>query len=77
MSWTRKLTPPIALTRGETLTTLTDARTLILSLPESSRREHYWIYAMALLADASQHNESKLADVRAQLSRALKAEGLI
>jgi hypothetical protein len=77
MGWTRKLDPPVVLGSGRRLTTLTDARTLIGSLPNSSQRASYWQYAGALLVDAAQNDESNIVEARAQLYRALRAEGLI
>jgi hypothetical protein len=77
MGWTRKLGPPILLKRGGRLITLTDARTLMTSLPKNSQRAPYWQYARALVSDAAQNDESNMVEVRAQLIRALKAEGLI
>ncbi len=77
MGWTRKLGPPILLKSGGRLITLTDARTLMTTLPKNSQRAPYWQYTRALLADEAQNDESNMVDVRAQLFRALKAEGLI
>jgi hypothetical protein len=45
--WARKLERPIFLKAGTKLATLVDARTLILSLPESSQQTLYWQYAFA------------------------------
>jgi hypothetical protein len=75
--WARKFDRPISLKRGERLITLTDARSLILSLPARSQGELYWQFALALLVEAAQDEERSLDDVNAQLSRALKAEGLV
>jgi len=77
MGWTRKLDPPIALRKRRRLSTLTEARTLMESLPLGSQSSPYWQYAKALVDDAAEHDESNMVEVRAQLYRALRAEGLI
>jgi len=75
--WARRLDRPIALKSGAKLATLMDARALILSLPEASQQALYWQYALALLMEVAQDGERELDEVRSQLSRALRAEGLL
>jgi hypothetical protein len=75
--WARRLDRPISLARGAKLVTLMDARALILSLPEASRRTLYWQYALALLTEAAQDEQRDLNEVHGHLSRALRAEGLL
>jgi hypothetical protein len=78
MSWIRKFEPPIALKDGRVLVTLAEAHRLMLSLPEPHLRNHHWQDAAALMQKAaSRGGLIALAQVRAQLPRALKAEGLI
>jgi hypothetical protein len=76
MTWQTKLLSPIALNNGRTLSTLSEARSLILALPEGRRRSEQWQYALGLLSDtaASSSNRKRTFD---QLCRALKADGLI
>jgi hypothetical protein len=78
MPWVRKFDQPIALKDGRKLATLADARRLMLSLPELRQRTHHWQHtADLLLKAASRDGRFALAQVRAQLPRALEAEGLI
>jgi hypothetical protein len=77
MPWTRKLRAPIALKDGTRLTTLSDARDLILSLPEQHDRNPDWQLAGDLLLAASAGDETAFDQVGVQLRMALKAEGLI
>jgi hypothetical protein len=73
MSWTRKLRAPITLKDGTRLITLSDARKLILSLPDLHDRQ----LAGDLLLAASAGAETALDKVGIQLRIALKKEGLI
>jgi hypothetical protein len=78
MPWVRKFDEPIALKDGRTLATLADARRLMVSLPVIHLRAHHWPYAGDLLLKAASRDGGfALAQARAQLPRALKAEGLI
>jgi hypothetical protein len=77
MSWGKKFGEPIRLKGGRELTTLADARSLILGM-ESWARGSRWEYAMELLLKAAQ--TGKNGDVEAawdQVGRALFTEGLI
>jgi hypothetical protein len=78
MPWYRKLDEPIALEDGRTLATLADAHRLMDSLPEPRLRTDQWQSTRDLLMKAAcRDGPFALAQVRAQLPRALKAEGLI
>jgi hypothetical protein len=78
MPWVRKFDTPIALNDGRTLATLADAHRLVLSLPERRLRTDRWQYTRDLLLKAAGRDGAfALAQVCAQLPRALKAEGLI
>jgi hypothetical protein len=76
MTWQTKLLSPIDLNDGRTLNTLSEARALILALPEGRQRSEQLQYALGLLSDTatSSSNRKRTFD---QLCRALKAEGLI
>ena len=76
MSWSRQLATPIALKDGRTIGTLAVARALILSLPELHQRSPIWHETGELLAEAAT-DKNWVPDAEAQLSLALKAEGLI
>jgi hypothetical protein len=77
MSWTRKLRVPITLKDGTRLITLSDARKLILSLPDLHDRNPDWQLAGDLLLAASAGDETALDKVGIQLRIALKKEGQI
>jgi hypothetical protein len=77
MPWTRKLKAPIRLNDDRRLATLADARGLVLSLPDRRQHDEHWQYAARLLLGASRGRKVSLDDLSAQLTRALKAEGLI
>lgn len=76
MAWSKKLPKPIVTKRGDTLTTLADARALMLALPVRHQVRPFWQYAAELLLDAAERRGS-VEDAAAQLSRALTAEGLL
>jgi hypothetical protein len=76
MPWARELVTPIVLKDGKSLTTLSDARALIKSLPDRRRSSEEWLYAAGLLAEAA-IGRSALRSATAQLKVALTLEGLI
>lgn len=58
--------------------TLGEGRDFIISLPEERRSDPDWRLAGQVLLEAAYRNRrAPLQDVRAQLSRALSADGLI
>jgi hypothetical protein len=75
MTWARKFAEPIALKDGRVIATLGEARAVMRSLPEWRQRNERWLYAGALLEAAAA--EGALKSAARQLTRALKAEGLI
>jgi hypothetical protein len=76
MTWARKFANPIALKDGRTIETLAEARGLLLSLPEADQRKEHWLYAGGLMQEAATL-DGPMKITAAQLTRALKAEGLI
>jgi hypothetical protein len=78
MRWTSRIPKPVTLNDGRRVATLADARELMLALPERHQRNAHWQYAGELLVKAADRGEKyAVMDARAQLTRALKAEGLI
>ena len=53
MTWRAALPSPIALNDGRTIATLSDARDLMLGLPELHTRNPHWQYAAELLLKAA------------------------
>jgi hypothetical protein len=76
MPWSRKLTKPITLKDGRPIATLADAQAIVLALPERHQRNEHWLYTGELLREAATLAGPMKITV-AQLTRALKAEGLI
>jgi hypothetical protein len=76
MTWMRPLAKPITLKDGRIVATLGEARAIIHSLPERRQQSECWLYADALLLEAATARGS-LNVTAAQLTLALKAEGLI
>jgi hypothetical protein len=76
MPWTRKLTKPLVLKDRRAITTLSEARDLMFTLPESSQTVIVWQFAHRLMGEAA-NDKGSLPDAEMQLTRALKAEGLI
>ena len=76
MTWARKLAAPIILKDGRMIATLGEARVVMQSLPERRQHSDLWLYVGALLLEAAAARGS-LSIARAQLTRALKVEGLI
>ena len=63
---------------GRSVATLGQARVLLVSLPEDSQREPFWLCAAELLRDAANTGAQRaIDDAQAQMLRALKAEGLV
>jgi hypothetical protein len=77
MGWSRKLSPPLAPKNGRVLKTLSDARDMILGLPEDRQRAPHWLHAGELLLYAVENDKEAVDDARMQLSRALHRDGLI
>jgi hypothetical protein len=77
MTWSRKLIPPLVLKDGCVLETLSDARDMIVGLPEGRQRAPHWQHAAELLLYAAEIEKEAIDDVRAQLSRALYRDGFM
>jgi hypothetical protein len=79
MKWTRQIPKFILLSDGRTIGTLGEARDVMLELsPLHQSREHWRSTAELLLrAAADSEKTNAITDAQAQLTRALKAEGLI
>ena len=76
MTWLRPFAKPMALRDGRVIATLGEARAVIESLPPRRQHNEAWLYTDALLIEAATAKGS-LNAARAQLTLALKAEGLI
>jgi hypothetical protein len=75
MPWDAKFWRPIVLKDGRKVTTLSEARVLILSLPDLHQANpQQYAAKMLLLASGS---KSTIDQAQTHLLRALKAEGLI
>jgi hypothetical protein len=73
-----KFAEPILLRDGRVIARTADAWSLIARLPALHLRKPHWRYASELLLEAEKSRDEKaMADLRAQLGRALKAEGFI
>jgi hypothetical protein len=53
MPWDRRFGVPIALLDGQTITTLSDAREVLLTVKPTARRGAVWRYLTTLLIDAA------------------------
>jgi hypothetical protein len=72
-----KFAEPIRLRDGRIISCTADARTLITSLPARHCHNPQWLSASELLLDAEKDwNKEAMANLLAQLKRALKTEGL-
>jgi hypothetical protein len=73
-----KFAQPIQLRDGRVISCTAEARTLINSLLARHCQNPQWLYASELLLEAEKdRNKEAMDDLRAQLGRALKVEGLI
>jgi hypothetical protein len=75
-NWDRSLAWPITVRDGRAIATLTDARMLILDLPDSIQKRTHWLLATELLlkaADSGSDNDIERATL--QIERALIADG--
>jgi hypothetical protein len=76
MPWSRKLTQPIILKDGRTITNLGEAREVMIANRALLRRKALWRVASEVLQGAAEDKVS-LGDAVELFERALKAEGLI
>ena len=78
MTWSRRLPQPVRLNDGRTIATLAQARDLMLTLAEQRQTNPHWRDAAELLMKAAYRGrQDPIHDAGAQLSRALRADGLI
>jgi hypothetical protein len=77
MLWTRKLKTTLDLRDGRRLEKLGDAADLIISLPKYRQDKPHWQYVAELLLAAAKGDPCSVSEVTSQLSRALKADGMI
>jgi hypothetical protein len=76
MNWSRTLPRPMILRDGRCIGAIAAALALVVSLPAFNERQAVWRDVGELLAEAA-NDKSWVPDVEAQLSQALKSEGLI
>jgi hypothetical protein len=76
MPWSRQFSPPIILTDGRKLETLTQARELMLSLPAFHRHGIVWTLVAKRLDEAASDNVA-VSELQEMLLRGLKAAGLL
>ena len=73
MSWASRLRHPIRLADGRTLKTLSDARDMILALPEKDQRDQKWQrLADLLLAAANSGNANLIAVLTGNIEETLR-----
>ena len=73
MSWASRLRHPIHLADGRTLKTLSDARDMILALPENEQRDRKWQrLADLLLAAANSGNADFIAILTGDIEETLR-----
>lgn len=78
MTWSRRLPTPLYLNDGRTIATLAEARDAMLPLSRRDQTNPHWTRAAELLMEAAYRSRQEpIADAGAQLSLALKADGLI
>jgi hypothetical protein len=76
MPWDRRFGVPIALLDGRTITTLSDAREVLLTIAPTARRGAMWRYLSQLFIDAAAGRASTI-EVEEMLLRGLNAERMI
>jgi hypothetical protein len=76
MPWDRRFGVPIALLDGRTITTLSDAREVLLTVTPTARRGAVWRYLSTLLIDAA-GDRASMIEVEEVLLRGLNSERMI
>jgi hypothetical protein len=76
MPWDRRFGVPIALLDGRTITTLSDAREILLTVTPTVRRGAVWRYLSTLLIDAA-GGRAAMIEVEEVLLRGLNSERMI
>ena len=78
MTWSRRLPQPFYLNDGRTIATLAQARDAMLALSRLDQTNPHWRRAAELLMEAAYRSrQDPIVDAGAELSRALKADGLM
>lgn len=78
MPWSRRFQKPLYLNDGRTIATLAEARDIMLALSRLEQTNPHWARAAELLMEAAYRSrKDPILDAGAQLSLALKADGLI
>jgi hypothetical protein len=78
MPWSRRFPKPLYLNDGRTIATLAEARDVMLALSRLDQTNPHWAPAAELLMKAAYRGrKDPIMDVGAQLSLALRADGLI
>jgi hypothetical protein len=78
MKWASRFPKPIVLKDGRMITSLIQARDLIVVIPLHHLRNAYWEYATDLIYDAARSGDDlPVRQAYEQFIRALKAEGLL
>jgi hypothetical protein len=78
MTWSRRFPKPLYLSDGRMIATLAEARAIMLALSRSDQTNPHWARAAELLMEAAYRGrQDSVADAGAELSLALKADGLI
>jgi hypothetical protein len=78
MKWTSKFPRPIVLKDGRKISSLIQARDLIVLIPTDHLRNAHWEYATDLIYDAARSgDEVAIGLAYEQFTRALKEEALI
>ena len=76
--WSREFVSPVTLRDGRILTTLSDARAVMLGLRPAVQGAAYWQFAAELLLNAAESGSRKsIQEARDQLCRALGREELL
>ena len=76
MSWDRRFGVPIALLNGQVITTLSDAREVLLTVEPTARGGAVWRCLSRLLIEAAADRAS-MTEVEEVLLRGLNAERMI
>jgi hypothetical protein len=78
MAWSYTFLTQIVLKDGRTISSLMQARAVMVELPAFRQTNSDWRYAGELVFEVSRHgDESALREAHAQMLLALQAEGLI
>ena len=78
MPWSRRFQQPLYLNDGRTIATLAEARDVMLALSRLDQTNPHWARAAELLMEAAYRGrKDPILDAGAELSLALKADGLI